>query len=69
MPITLAPVGESVPILGIIGRDSVRLHLASMGFVINQPVTIVNRIGENVILQVKESRIALSKSLAERILV
>ena len=46
-----------------------RQHLAELGFVVGEAVTVVNVLGGNLILQVKESRIALDKTLAMRILV
>ena len=44
-----------------------RQHLAEMGFVVGEQVRVVTEIGGNVILQVKESRVALSKAMANRI--
>jgi ferrous iron transport protein A len=69
MPITMAKTGENVIIRKITGRDDVRQHLAELGFVVDGEVTVVNEIAGNLILQVKDSRIALDKSMAERIMV
>ena len=69
MPITMAKTGEYVIIRKITGRDDVRQHLAELGFVVDGEVTVVNEIAGNLILQVKDSRIALDKSMAERIMV
>ena len=69
MPITMAETGENVIIRKITGRDDVRQHLAELGFVVDGEVTVVNEIAGNLILQVKDSRIALDKSMAERIMV
>ena len=69
MPLTMAQPGQTVTIRKITGRDEVRQHLAELGFVVGEPVTVVNVLGGNLILQVKESRIALDKTLAMRILV
>ena len=69
MPLTMAKVGDTLTIRKITGRDEVRQHLAELGFVVGEAVTVVNVLGENLILQVKESRIALDKTLAMRILV
>ena len=60
---------RSLTIQKITGRDEVRQHLAELGFVVGEAVTVVNVLGGNLILQVKESRIALDKTLAMRILV
>ena len=46
-----------------------RQHLAELGFVVGETVTVVNEISGNLILQVKEARIALDKTLAMRIIV
>ena len=69
MPITMAETGENVIIRKITGRDDVRQHLAELGFVVDGEVTVVNEIAGNLILQVKDSRIALDKSMADRIMV
>ena len=69
MPLTMAKAGETVTIKKITGKDEVRLHLAELGFVVGSEVTVVNEIAGNLILQVKESRIALDKTLAMRIIV
>ncbi|MCH3960821.1 MAG: ferrous iron transport protein A [Solobacterium sp.] len=67
MPITLAKPGEEVIIARISGDDKVRQHLAELGFTVGSSVTVVNEIAGNLILQVKESRIAISRSMANRI--
>ncbi|EFB77338.1 FeoA family protein [Subdoligranulum variabile] len=69
MPLTMAKAGDTVTIRRITGRDEVRQHLAELGFVVGESVTVVNVLGGNLILQVKESRIALDQTLAMRILV
>ena len=69
MPLTMAKAGETVTIKKITGKDEIRLHLAELGFVVGSEVTVVNEIAGNLIIQVKESRIALDKTLAMRIIV
>ena len=69
MPLTMAKPGDTVTIRKITGRDEVRQHLAELGFVVGEPLTVVSVLGGNLILQVKESRIALDQTLAIRILV
>ena len=69
MPLTMAQPGQTVTIRKITGRDEVRQHLAVLGFVVGEPVTVVNVLGGNLILLVKASRIALDKTLAMRVLV
>ncbi len=68
MPLTMAKTGETVTIRRITGRDEVRQHLAELGFVVDSTVTVVSELAGNLILQVKESRVALDKSMALRIL-
>lgn len=69
MPLTMAKAGETVTIRKITGKDEVRLHLAELGFVVGSDVTVVNEIAGNLIVQVKESRLALDKTMANRILI
>ena len=69
MPLTMAKAGDTVTIRKITGKDEVRLHLAELGFVADSQVTIVNEIAGNLIVQVKESRLALDKTMANRIMI
>lgn len=69
MPLTMSKAGDTVTIQKITGRDEVRQHLAELGFVVGETVTIVSEIRGNLIIQVKEARIALDKTLAMRIIV
>ena len=69
MPLTMAKAGDTVTIQKITGQDEVRLHLAELGFVVDSQVTVVNEIEGNFIVQVKESRLALDKTMANRIMV
>lgn len=69
MPLAMASVGDANIIRQITGRDEVRQHLAELGFVVGAEVTIVSELGGNLILSVKESRVALDKSMAMRIMV
>ena len=69
MPLTMARTGETVTIRKITGRDEVRQHLAEMGFVVDSDVTVISEVAGNLILQVKDSRIALDRSMANRIMI
>ena len=69
MPLTMAKAGDTVTIQKITGKDEVRLHLAELGFVVDSQGTVVNEIAGNLIVQVKESRLALDKTMANRIMV
>ena len=68
IPLTAAKAGETVTIRKISGRDELRRHLAEMGFVVDDDVTVVNEMTGNLIVQVKDSRVALNKDMANRIL-
>lgn len=68
LPLTMAKTGETVSIRKITGRDDVRQHLAELGFVVDGTVKVVSAICGNLILQVKDSRIALDSSMANRIM-
>ncbi len=68
LPLTAAKPGETLVIKKITGQDQVRQHLAELGFVVNSKITVVNQIAGNLILQVKDSRVALDKSMAARIM-
>ena len=69
MPLTMAKAGETVTVCKISGKDDVRQHLAELGFVVDSDVTVVSEIGGNLIVQVKDSRIALDKTMANRIMI
>lgn len=68
MPLSMANTGETVTIKKIGGKDEVRQHMAELGFVVDEKVTVVNEMNGNLILQVKDSRIALGKALAAKIM-
>ena len=68
MPLTMAKQGETVTIRKITGKDEVRQHLAELGYVVDGEVTVVSELGGSLILQVKDSRIALDRAMANRIM-
>ena len=69
MPLTLAQQGEPVTIRKITGKDELRQHLAELGFVMDATVTVVSKLGGNLIVQVKDSRVALDRNMAGRIMI
>ena len=69
MPLSLAPVGEENIIRRIGGSDEMKKHLEDLGFVVGGNVTIINTLGGNVIVKVKESRVAINDELARRIMI
>ena len=68
MPLTLAPIGTPSVIRKITGKDDVRQHLAELGFVAGQEVTVVSSLNGNLIINVKGSRIALDETMAHRVM-
>ncbi len=69
MPLTLAKIGEENIIKKIGGKQEVKTHLENLGFVVGGVVTVVNAMGGNVIVSVKDSRIAVSREMAQKIMV
>ena len=69
MPLGMAGVGETNIIRKITGKDEVRQHLAELGFVVGEEIRVVSELNGNLILSVKDSRIALDKTMAMRIMV
>ena len=69
IPLTMASIGETNCIKKITGKDEVRQHLAELGFVVGEKVTVVSKISGNMILAVKDSRIGLDKSMLTRIMI
>lgn len=69
MPLSMADCGQILYVQKITGKDDVRRHLAGLGFVVGEPVTVVCETGGNLILCVKDTRVALSKGMANRIIV
>lgn len=69
MPLTLCPSGHRAVIRKIGGKDETKRFLANLGFTPGEHVTIVSENGGNMIINVKDSRIALDRALAQRIVV
>ncbi len=69
MPLSMLAPGEEGAIRAVRGKEEVRAHLAQLGFVVGTAVRVVNAVGGNLILQVRDSRVALDRAMAEKILV
>ena len=69
MPLTLADIGTDNIIKRITGNPEVRKHLADLGFVAGGSVRVISEMGGNIIVKVKESRVAISKEMAQRIMI
>lgn len=69
MPLTFADVGEQNVIKRITGKPETKKHLEDMGFVVGSVISLVSKFGENVIVNVKDTRIAISAEMATKIYV
>ncbi len=69
MPLTMVKEGEVASIRRVGGRDEVRRHLENLGFVTGADVKVISMNNGNVIVNVKESRVAISKEMANKIMI
>ena len=69
MPLTLMSPGEDAIIQRIGGKPEVGQHLENLGFVVGGNVSVINTIGGNLIVNVKEARVAISREMAQKIMV
>ncbi len=69
MPLILADTGEEAIIKKVGGNPEMKKHLEDMGFTVGGAVTVMNTIGGNLIVRIKESRVAISKEMASKIMV
>lgn len=69
LPLSLADIGEENTIKRIGGSPEVKKHLENLGFVVGGNVTVITRMGGNVIVNVKEARVAISREMAQKIMV
>ena len=69
MPLSFATAGEENIIKKIGGKPEVKKHLENLGFVVGGAVTVITTLGGNVIVNVKESRVAISEEMAQKIII
>ncbi len=69
MPLSFATAGEENIIKKIGGKPEVKKHLENLGFVVGGAVTVITTLGGNVIVNVKEARVAISEEMAQKIMV
>lgn len=69
MPLSLADAGKENLILKVGGNPEVKKHLEDLGFVAGGTATLISSMGGNVIVKVKESRVAISEEMARKIMV
>ena len=68
-PLSLAPIGEENVIKRVSGRPETKKHLENLGFVAGSTVTVVSALSGNLIVKVKESRVGISREMAQKIMV
>lgn len=69
MPLTMAPIGEVNTIKRVGGNEETRRFLENLGFVAGAEITVLSAIGGNVIVNIKDSRIAINEDMARHIMV
>ena len=69
MPLSMAVIGEKKRVIKVGGKDEVRRFLQNLGFVEGAEITVVSELSCNMIINVKDTRIAIDKSMANRIMV
>ena len=69
LPLTMASQGEPVTIKKIGGKQETKKFLETLGFVVGGTITVVSEINGNMIVNVKDSRVAIGKDMANRIMV
>ena len=69
MPLTFVAVGEDCTIMKIGGKPEVKKHLENLGFVVGGNVRVVTTMGGNLIVNVKETRVGISREMAQKIMV
>ena len=67
MPLSMLKTGESSLIVRVGGNQETRLFLENLGFVVGTPVTVVNEISGNIIVMIRDTRVAVSKEMAMKI--
>ena len=69
MPLALANTGEENTIKKIGGSPEIKKHLENLGFAVGGNVTVITTLGGNVIVNVKEARVAISEEMARKIMI
>ncbi len=69
IPLIVADIGTEYIIKKIGGNPEIKKHLENLGFVVGGAVTVVNSMGGNLIVNVKESRVAISREMAQKIMI
>ena len=69
MPLLMAKLGEVYTITRVLGTEEMRLHLNNLGFVVDGQISVVSELDGNLIVNVKGSRIGISREMAAKIMI
>lgn len=69
MPLSMVNTGETYTIKRVGGKEETRRHLENLGFVVGATVTVVSEIQGNLIVNIKDARVAIGKDMAQKIMV
>ena len=69
MPLSLANIDEEYIIKKVGGSEEIKSHLQDLGFVVGSNIKVINKLGKNIIVNVKETRIAINDQMAQKILI
>jgi ferrous iron transport protein A len=69
MPLILLKSGESGTVKRINGKDDTKRFLESLGFTVGAPVSVISEIGGNMVLRIRDTRVALDRNMAKRIVI
>lgn len=69
MPLPIAPAGEELTVRKILADEKNKRHFENLGILVGTKITVLSAVGGNVIIKVREGRLALDRTLAMKILV
>lgn len=69
MPLMLADIGEELTVMKVGGKPEIKKHLENLGFVPGNTVSVVTRTDGNIIVKVMEARVAISREMAQKIMI
>ena len=69
IPLSMATLGVPFTIQRVSGQDKIKKHLKNLGLLVGDQVTVITKLDSNLIIKVKEARIAVDKSIANRVMV
>ena len=69
MPLMLADIGEELTVMKVGGKPEIKKHLENLGFVPGNTVSVVTRTDGNIIVKIMEARVAISREMAQKIMI